>query len=597
DRLEAHLRVAESLGATVTRLSGNSVAEALLNYSRRHNVSRLLIGKPTHSRLRDRLRGSLLDDVVRGSGDIDVHVISGDNGDEVRERRILVPETGIRLVHFIWSTLLVGATLSLAAFLRAVLQLPDPEMLFLITVMVTAIRFGRGPALYAAALGVGAYDFFFVPPYLTFNVADRRYFLTFAMMFVVGYVLSELTNRLKRQERDAVAREERTAVLYALTQDLSAAETAGSVGDVAAKHAADIFAADVVVLQSGVDGTLTKIGAAPSDAQIDPKELGVAKWAHERLELAGYGTETLPGATSICAPLRVGSSALGILQLQLHVPHVLGVEQRSFLDVFCRQIAATLERVRLAEEARLAAMRVKAEELRSSLLSAVSHDLRTPLASITGAATALRDDDNLSGVTRIDLIGSICDEAERLERLVANLLDMTRLESGSLPLKRDWIPLEELVGGAWSRLESKLVDHPIKLAISSELPLVFVDPVSFGQIFVNLFENAGKYTPAGTSIDVTANEVPNDMIEIVVTDHGPGVPSGMEEKLFEKFYRGAHQGVSGAGLGLAICRGIAEAHGGSISASQAPGGGLRFTISVPIGAAPPAVVDSAVAIA
>lgn len=596
ERLDAHLRVAESLGATVTRLAGTGVADTLLNYARRHNVSRLLIGKPTHSRLRDRLRGSLLDDVVRGSGDIDVHVISGDGGSEVRERDTSKHDNGVGFVHYVWSTLLVVATFGLAAFLRNALNLPDPEMLFLITVMITAVWFGRGPALYAAALGVGAYDFFFVPPYLTFNVADRRYFLTFAMMFVIGYVLSELTNRLKRQQRNAVAREERTAVLYALTQDLSSAETAGNIGDVAARHAADVFAADAVVLQADADGPLKRIGAMPTDAELDPKELGVAKWALERVELAGYGTETLPGAKSICAPLRVGASALGILQLQPREQWALGVEQRSFLDVFCRQVAAALERVRLTQEARLAAIRAKAEEMRSSLLSAVSHDLRTPLASITGAATALRDDGNLSSVTRIDLIGSICDEAERLERLVANLLDMTRLESGSLALKRDWVPLDELVGGAWSRLESKLVDHPFKVTIPSEVPLIFVDPVSFGQIFVNLFENVSKYTPAETSIDVTASKAPNDRVEIIVRDHGPGVPRGLEEKLFEKFYRGPHRNASGAGLGLAICRGIAEAHGGTIRASLAHGGGLEFCISVPIGAPPPAIAEDEAAI-
>ena len=221
ERLEAHLRVAESLGATVTRLSGIRVSEALLSYARRHNVSRILIGKPTHSRLRDRLRGSLLDEVVRGSGDIDVHVISGNAEQGERTRRPREAHATVIWGHYAASAALVGVTLALAAFLHSVLRLPDPEMLFLITVMVTAIWFGRGPSLLAAGLGVGAYDFFFVPPYLTFNVADRRYFLTFAMMFVIGFVLSELTGRIKRQERDALSREERTAVLYALTRELS----------------------------------------------------------------------------------------------------------------------------------------------------------------------------------------------------------------------------------------------------------------------------------------------------------------------------------------------------------------------------------------
>ncbi|HEY5961154.1 MAG TPA: DUF4118 domain-containing protein, partial [Polyangiaceae bacterium] len=536
------------------------------------------------------------DDVVRGSGDVDVHVISGDEALASEPPRVAASKQDTRVAHYVLASILSALTVGLAAFLRDALRLPDPEMLFLVTVMVTAVWFGRGPGLYSAALGVLAYDFFFVEPYFTFNVAEQRYFLTFAMMFVIGYVLSELTNRIKQQQHDTIAREERTAVLYALTKDLSSTNTAEGIGEIAARHAADSFGAGVVILQGSADGTLSPIGASPPSAEFDPKELGVAKWAFEHLELAGHGTEALPGASSICAPLRVGGAAIGILQLQLREPRALDMDQRSFFDVFCRQLAAALERVRLTEEARLAAIRAKAEEMRSSLLSAVSHDLRTPLASITGAATALRDDSNLSLVTQVDLIGSICDEAERLERLVANLLDMTRLESGSLSLKRDWVPLEEIVGGAWSRLESKLVEHPVTIAIPREMPLVLVDPVSFGQIFVNLFENASKYTPCGTPIEVTAHQSSAEYVEVIVRDHGPGVTPGLEEKLFEKFYRGTSQAAAGAGLGLAICRGIVEAHGGTIRAAQATGGGLQFHVLVPIGGSPPAIVDNGTAI-
>ena len=588
ERLEAHLRVAESLGSTVTRLSGNRVSEALLAYARRHNVSRILIGKPTHSRLRDRLKGSLLDDVVRGSGDIDVHVISGDGERGSRTARASEIKLSVNLGHYVASIALVGVTLGLAAFWHSVLRLPDSEMLFLITVMVTAIWFGRGPSLLAAALGVGAYDFFFVPPYYTFSVADQRYFLTFVMMFVVGFVLSELTGRIKRQERDAVSREVRTAVLYALTRELSSADSPASIAEVAARHAAELFEAQVMVLQLDSQGDLVNIGSAPSDLSLDPKELGVAKWAVDRLELAGYGTATLPGSKCICAPFKVGGSALGALQLQPRAPRALGAEQRSFLDVFCRQVAVALERVRLAEQARIAAVRVKTEEMRSSLLSAVSHDLRTPLASITGAATALRDDTNLSEPTRIDLVGSICDEAERLERLVANLLEMTKLESGTLSLKRDWIPIEELVSSALTRLEVKLSKHSVHVEVPQDVPLVLVDPVLFEQIFINLFENAAKYTPEGTHIEIQVTREAESII-IDVRDNGPGVAPGLEEKLFEKFYRGPQPVTSGAGLGLPICRGIAEAHGGSIHARPALDGGLWIHLAVPIGGTPPRV--------
>ena len=591
ERLEAHLRVAESLGATITRLSGNRVSEALLAYARRHNVSRILIGKPTHSRIWDRLRGSLLDEVVRGSGDIDVHVISAEDNAGAAQPREHRSRSEFRLAPYLASTLLVGLTLGVAALLHITFKLPDLEMLFLIPVMVTAVWVGRGPSLYTAALGVVAYDFFFVQPHFTSSVTERRYFLTSAMMFVIGFVLSELTGRMKRQERDALAREQRTAVLYALTKALSSAISPQAIAEIASHHAADVFAAATLVLQTSPEASLIKIGSWPHDAQLDPKELGVAKWAVEKLKLAGLGTDTLPGSATICAPLHVGGTALGVLQLRPRERRALGAEQRSFLDVFCRQLGVALERVKLAEEVRTAAVRAKTEEMRSSLLSAVSHELRTPLASITGAATALRDDINLSSFTRIDLIGSICEEAERLERLVTNLLDMTRLEAGHLLLKRDWIPLEEIVGSALTRLEHQLTAHSVHVEIPPDLPLILVDPVLFEQVFLNLFENAGKHTPPGTRVDIQASKR-GESVAIEIRDNGPGVPEGFEGQLFEKFNRGPQTVTAGAGLGLAICRGIVEAHGGSIRAEHPLGGGLSFQLVVPIGGTPPTIARS-----
>jgi two-component system sensor histidine kinase KdpD len=265
----------------------------------------------------------------------------------------------------------------------------------------------------------------------------------------------------------------------------------------------------------------------------------------------------------------------------------LRLEQRAFLDVFCRQVAVALERVRLASDARTSALRAKTEEMRSSLLSSVSHDLRTPLASITGAATSLRDDPNLSAATRDELVDSICEEAARLERLVANLLDMTRLDSGAVSLKRDWVPLDEVVGSALTRLEDRLGDRSVNVRLPSDLPLLFVDPVLFEQLFVNLLENAAKYTPAGTPLEITAKRAGQSVI-IELIDYGPGLPPGSEEKVFDKFYRGPHVGVAGAGLGLPICRGIAEAHGGSIRAERRSGAGAVFWIKIPIGGEPPA---------
>lgn len=587
-RLEAHLRVAESLGATVTRLSGTRVSQALVAYARRHNVTRIIIGKPTHPRIRDLLRGSLLEEVVRGSGEIDVQVISGDvlSGSVPRGERGKRPAAAPS--RYVAAALLVAATLGVAAALRAGLDLPDPEMLFLLTVILTAIWLGRGPALVAAGLGVACYDFFFVPPFYTFNVSDQRYFLTFVMMFLVGFLLSELAGRLKQQERDAVSREQRTAVLYALSRELASLDVVAEIARVAARQAADVFEADVVVLLAGPDGKLTPAGASSDGASVDAKELGVAKWAFEHRGLAGLGTSTLPGASSICAPLFSGSTSLGVLALMRRERSGLGVEQTDFLDVFCRQVSAALERARLSAEARASALKAKTEEMRSSLLSAVSHDLRTPLAAITGAATSIRDDPDLAPGTRDELIESICEETARLERLVANLLDMTRLESGAIALERDWMPLDEIVSSALTRLEDRLGDREVSVQLPEELPLVLVDPVLFEQLFVNLLENAVKYTPAGAPIEIRARRA-GETVVVEVIDHGAGIPQDDIGKVFEKFYRGDHAGVSGAGLGLPICRGIVEAHAGSISAENHEGGGAVFRITIPAGGEPPSV--------
>jgi two-component system sensor histidine kinase KdpD len=587
--LEDHLRVAESLGATVARLSGQRIPDALLAYARKHNVTRIVIGKPTHSRWRDRVRGSLLNDVVRGSAEIDVHVITGDGARSHVSGNDHVAPRRAALKHYLWAGGIVALTLGIAAAVRAAMALPDLEMLFLLAVMVTAAWFGRGPSLLSAALGVACYDFFFVPPFHTFSVADRVYFLTFAMMFGVGLVMSELAGRLRRQEQDARMREDRTAALYALARELASTDQTSQIAVISARHASDSFAARAWLLTPGARGDLDIATSFPADGRIDSKDLGLAKWAFEHDDLAGLGTGTLPGSPVICAPLRVGHSRLGVLALLPTETAAFSADQRAFLDVFCRQVAVALERARLSKEARLAALRARTEELRSSLLSAVSHDLRTPLGSITGAATVLRDDPDLSSETRSELIESIVEEAERLEHLVSNLLDMTRLESRSVTLKRDWVPLDEILGSALTRLEGRLEDRRVSVQIDDDVPLLLVDPVLVEQIFVNLLENADKYTPPGTPIEIRA-QCDEDYVAVDVIDHGPGIASGSEEKVFEKFFRGPHAGVAGAGLGLAICRAIAEAHGGTISAENLVVGGSAFRVRVPIGGTPPSLL-------
>lgn len=585
EQRDAHLRLAESLGATVVRLSGTSTADALLSYARKENVTRIVIGKPTHSRLRDRLRGSLVDEVVRGSGRIDVLVISGDASDDRIEPRS--ERRGARAAPALWlaSAALVAASTAFSLVLHRSAAVPDVAMLYLLSVMAAAVWCGRGPALLAAGLSVAAYDFFFVPPFFTFQVSDVRYLLTFAMMFGIGFLLSEFTTRLRRHEQEATAREERTSALYALSTELGSAIGPAAVAEVAVRLAARSFQASVLVLRASASGALVVEASEPPNASLDRSELAVARWAFEHGRSAGFGTETLPGARTLAVPLRAGSQPRAVLALLPRARTPLTTEQRSFLEALSRQASLALERAWLAEEAHAAVVHAQTEEMRSSLLSAVSHDLRTPLAGITGAATSLRDDERLGAEARHDLIETICGEAERLERLVSNLLDMTRLDSGRVVLRRDWVPLEEIVGSALTRLEKAIAHREVHVQIAPDVPLVWADPILIEQLLVNLLENALAYAETGP-IDVDAR-LAQGAVELCVSDRGPGLAPEIRSRVFEKFVRDPASGRPGVGLGLAICRAVAQAHGGTVVAEERQGGGECFRVRIPLAGQPP----------
>ncbi|NUO49914.1 MAG: sensor histidine kinase KdpD [Polyangiaceae bacterium] len=581
-RLDGHLRLAETLGARIVRLTGTKISAALLEYARRHNVTRIVLGKPTHPRIRDLVRGSLVDEVVRGSGDIDVHVISGDESRpaEVAEPRTEAEAPPTHPERYVFSAGIVLATSVIAFALSEALSLPDPEMLYLLAVMASAAAFGRGPSIFAALLSIASYDFLLVPPRFTFAIAEGRYVLTFATIVAVALVMSTLTTRLRSEQQRALAREERTRALYDLSRDLASAFDSKRIAEIIARHVSDSFGASSIVFLPDSSGAVHAIAAWPVGASVDPKDIGVVQWSLEHRTPAGKGTDTVPGAAALCVPIKTGAEAAGVIALLVGEGIAVGAEERGLLETLARQAGFALERTNLAEQARQAALAAKTEELRSSLLAAVSHDLRTPLAAITGAGTTLRDEVELPGDTRVELLATICDEAERLERLVSNLLDMTRLESDGVNLKREWVPLEEVVGTALARVEKQLKDRTIETVLPRDLPLVSLDPILFEQLLVNLLENAAKYTPAGSPVTIEARQ-DDDEIEVDVSDRGPGVPRGQEEKVFERFYRGQQAGAAGVGLGLPICRAIARAHGGTLAVEAREGGGARFRVRLP----------------
>ncbi len=491
--------------------------------------------------------------------------------------RPLAPTTGTPrgAAGYLWATLLVAATTGLAWVARHQLSVPDVEMLFLLAVSVAAALLGRGPSLLAAGLGVASYDFFFVPPPFTFDVSDARYLLTFAMLFAAGVVVSSLTSRLRRERQVAVRREARAFAQYGLSGALAAAADATAVSRAATRFAAEVFGGSAAVLLPGPDGSLAvvaSVGGAPGPELIS--------WAGAAMA-TGRSTGAPDGL--LCVPLARGIEPVGVLAIAPWLEPVADLERVPFLEALARQVASSLERLHLGEEARRAALRAAGEEQRSALLSSVSHDLRTPLAAITGAATALRGDPALPAAERAELLDTVCEEAERMERLVGNLLDMTRLQGGAVALRREWVPLEEVLGASLARVERLLGDRPVAVDAGAA-PLAFVDPVLLGQLFVNLLENAAKYTPPGTPVAISCRRR-GEELEVELADRGPGFGPEDPERLFERFHRGSHPGVSGAGLGLAIARAIAEAHGGSLTARRgAPGAVFRLVLP---GSGPP----------
>jgi len=579
------LKLAQELGATTAVLPDAEPAQALLAYARSHNLQRLVLGRARRQRLSwSRLLHARLSRLAP-----DVDLLEVGTGAAARPRAAHEPAQAVAApnrMRYLWAALAgLGAALAFSP-LAAWLDLANIAMLFLLVVLLVAVRFGRGPSVLSTCVCVAGFDFFFVPPRYDFAVSDVQYLITFGVMLAVGLITGQLTAGLRFQAQVARKREARAHSLYEFARELSGALQNEQVLESTRATIAQAFGARAVLLLPDADGKL-----AVDAADLAGLDAGVAQWAFDHASPAGHGTHTLPGSPLFYLPLVAPMRTRGVLAIAPDGGRWLPLpEQRQQLDTYAALAAIALERVHYIEVAQAALVNMESERLRNSLLAALSHDLRTPLTSLVGLSESLLRAYPPLAANERETAAALHEEARRLGTMVANLLDMARIESGAVRLNQQWQALEETVGSALRPLRQALGARSIRTRIPADLPLLRFDAVLLERVLANLLENAAKYTPPHATITIAAR-VREDWVDVSVSDDGPGLPAGREEALFEKFARGQQESaLPGVGLGLAICRAIVEAHGGKIVAGAAPEGGAMVTFSLPRGT-PPALPE------
>jgi two-component system sensor histidine kinase KdpD len=581
ERIGRTLQLAEELGARTRTLTGRSIHEAVLEYARKHNVTKVVIGKPLKPRWQEMWSGSVVDQLIYASGDIDVYVISA----QPELSKPIVPkewQLHRPLGRYLLGLLLVAISTWFGVLIRGDLEPANLVMLYLASTVIAAIFLGRGPSLLTAVAGVLAFDFFLIPPYLTFAVSDTQYIITFIALFIVSLVVSSLTARVREQAGAAIQREKQTAVLYDLSKDLTSAADLLQVANIIISQIGRAFGRDVAIFLP--DNQQLQIFASSPNYQPDENELAVAAWAYQHDQPAGRGTDTLPAASLRCHPLKTSNGIVGVLGVRSKdQTNFLSSEQRLTLAAFANQSALAIERARLSEQASQAELLRATESLQTALLNSISHDLRTPLVSITGALSSLDEDNGtLNESTRCALIENARGEADRLNRLVGNLLNMTRIESGAIKLRLEAEDIQDVIGTALEQLGSRVANRKIQVNVPAGFPLVPMDFTLIAQVLVNILENAIKYSPADSTIEASA-ELLDEKIRLKIADRGSGIPSEDLTRVFDKFYRVQRpENVSGTGLGLSISKGIIGVHHGTIYASVREGGGTIITIELPL---------------
>lgn len=575
------LALAARLGAETATIPGAQVAQALVDFARERNASHLVLARVHQPWIRwlPWRPPSLSEQIAMLDPGLDVLLLSVKKVKPDSSLRFPVArEQAIPWKGYGGVTLACLAATALAELLLQVFDPANVVMLFLLVVVLSAVRWGRGPGAWAALLSVLLFDFYFVPPRNSFSVNDTQYLFTFCLMLGVALVCGQLTARLRHEARVAAERERRAGALARLARDLSGALTQQQVTQIALTTISGVFGAQTGLLLPDADEQLQL--AQGSAGAVDAS---VGRWSMEHGQMAGQGTDTLAAAPALYVPLMAPVRSRGVLVLQLSAPQKLRVpEERRLLDACASQIALALERVHFVEVAQQTQIAMEGERMRNTLLSAVSHDLRTPLTGILGAAQAALPHAPQGPVQH--MLVQIRNQAQALQQLVDNLLAMARLQQGGVHLKREWLPVDELVGSALAQMRERLAGHVLHTALPAGLPLLELDAVLMERVLVNLLDNAIKYTPAGTAITVAAGVEGGDCV-LSVQDAGPGLPAHLSaQQLFEPFTRGqSESAVFGMGLGLALALRIVQAHGGRLEVAAAePGPGAVFRVRLPV---------------
>src|SRR5579884_758354 len=588
DRIAEYLRLAERLGATTITIPGGKIADEIVAYSRANNITQIVIGKSDRPRWFEMLHGSVVHDLVRKTGQISVHVISAEVDDSTAKGLATRARTEpFDFTGYAGSAAAVLCALGIGELISSFIGFQSVSLVFLTAVLVSAIAWGLWPGLFASMLSVLTFNFFFIPPLYTFTIADPENVVALFFFALVAVIVSNLTAATRAQIVSARTRANTTAELYAFSRKVAAIGTLDDLLWATVFQVSSMLKLNTVLLLPDEDAkTLHLASAYPPEDTLDDADMAAARWCWEHSHPTGRGSDTLPGGRWLFLPLRTGTGAVGVLGIDRAAPGpLLSPDERRLLDALADQVAVAIERISLARGLAEARVLTETEKMRAALLTSISHDLRTPLASILGTVSSLRAyGDKYDATDREELLANLEGEAERLNRFVANLLDMTRLESGAIELKVDLVDAAEIIGAALERAGTVLAKHRVEVNIEPDLPMLRLDPFLFDQVLFNLLDNAAKYAPEGSRIDIKARRE-GDVVAVEIIDEGPGIPPGDLERVFDKFYRVHAQDRrrAGTGLGLAICRGFVEAQGGRIDARNRPDrSGAILTVSLPV---------------